>query len=113
MKAKALPRTPYPRDDTFVIVLSVTAVLGMVVALALVLLWRSYPATITDGTPYHAAMAVCPPFILVGVVSAMTESTLAVVLTAGTIVFANGSLYAGVAALVYWAFSTWRRRDKS
>lgn len=97
--------SPNGRNDAFIVVLSVTVVLGMAVALGLVFLWRTYPATVTQGGTYHLAVALCPPFILVGVVSAMAESTLAVVLTTGTIIFANGSLYAGVAALAYWAFS--------
>ena len=100
-------------NDAFVIVMSVTFVLGMAVALVLVFLWRHHPAFANPGGSYYLAVALCPPFILVGVVSALTESTLAVVLTAGTIVFANGSLYAGVAALVYWALSIRRRRGNS
>ena len=106
-----MQRSPKYRDDTFVIVMSITAVFGMAVALVLVFLWRNHPATVTQSGAYQLAVALCPPFILVGVVSALTESTLAVVLTAGTIVFANGSLYAGVAALVYWALSN--RRGQS
>ena len=97
------------RDEAFVIVLSVAVVLGMVVALILIFLWQNHPAMITQGGPYRLAVAICPPFFLVGVVSAMTDSTLAVALAAGTIVFANASLYAGLAALVYWAYSIWGR----
>ncbi|HEY4962937.1 MAG TPA: hypothetical protein VII29_18940 [Terriglobales bacterium] len=113
MERKRLQRSPRNHDETFVIVMSITAVLGMVVALVLVFLWRNHPAVVTQSGAYQFAVALCPPFILVGVVSALTESTLAVVLTAGTIVFANGSLYAGVAALVYWALSIRRRRGNS
>ena len=93
--------------------MSVTIVLGMVVALVLIFLWRSYPATMTQSGAYHLAMVLCPPFFLVGVASALTESTLAIVLTAGTIVLANGSLYAGLAALVYWIVSIRGRRSNS
>ena len=113
MERKRLQRSPRNHDETFVIVMSITAVLGMVVALVLVFLWRNNPAVVTQSGAYQFAVALCPPFFLVGVVTALTESTLAVVLTAGTIVFANGSLYAGVAALVYWALSIRRRRGNS
>lgn len=92
--------------------MSLTVVLGMAVALILILVWRSHP-TMTQSGAYHLAVALCPPFFLVGVVTALADSTPAVVLTAGTIVFANGSLYAGVAALVYWALSIRGRRGKS
>lgn len=108
-----MQRSPNHRNDTLTIVMSVTIVLGMAVALVLIFLWRSYPATMTQNGAYHLAVALCPPFFLVGVVSAMTESTLAVVLTAGTIVVANGSLYAGLAALVYWAWSIWGGHSNS
>ena len=108
-----MQRSPDNRNDKLVIVMSITVVLGMAVALILVFLWRSHPAMVTQGGAYHLAVAVCPPFFLVGVVTAMADSTLAVVLAAGTIVFANGSLYAGVAALAYWAFSIRGRRSKS
>jgi hypothetical protein len=103
-----LPRNLKSRDDVFIIVMSVAFVLGMAVALGLIFFWRSYPAAMTQSTAYHMAVAVCPPFLLVGVFSALADSTFALVLTAGTIVFANGSLYAGVAAFAYWVFvSLW------
>ena len=108
-----MQRSSNNRDDPFVIVLSVTVVLGMAVALVLIFLWRNHPATMAQSGPYHLAVALCPPFLLTGVVSAMAESALATVLTAGTIVLANGSLYAGLAALVYWALSIGRPKSKS
>ena len=103
--------TSNQRNDTFTIVMSVTFVLGMVVALVLIFLWQSHVTALTQGGAYHLAVAFCPPFFLVGVVSALQDSTLAVVLAGGTIVFANGSLYAGVAALVYWVLSIRGRSD--
>jgi hypothetical protein len=101
-------------DDAFLVLLSITFVLGMVIGVLLVFLWRQYPATITQGAMYLLAEAVCPPFLLVGVFGAMTDSTLALVLTGGTIVIANGSLYAGVAAFAYWALSVlWPKKKKA
>jgi len=101
-----LQRSPNGRNDNLVMALSVTVVLGMAVALILIFLWRSYPATMTQSPTYNLAVALCPPFFLVEVVSALSDSTFAVVLTAGTIVFANGSLYAGLAAFVYWVVTS-------
>src|SRR5271169_685558 len=94
------------RDQGLVIAISVAVVVGMVVALLLIFLWRSYPSTMTQGAAYRLAMAVCPPFLLVGVVTALTDSTLAVVMTAGCIVLGNGSLYAGLTAFAYWVWSS-------
>jgi hypothetical protein len=102
---KDLARTSKKRDEAFVIAMSVAVVAGMAVALVLVFLWQSYPATMTQGAAYRLAVAVCPPFILVGVVTALSDSTLAVVLTAGSIVLANGSMYAGLLAFIYWVMS--------
>jgi hypothetical protein len=100
-----LRRTPNTRDDTFLIVMSASFVLGMAVALILVYVWLKHPAAISQSATYHIAVALCPPFLLVRVVSALTDSAPAVVLTAGTIVFANGPLYAGLAAFAYWVLS--------
>jgi hypothetical protein len=85
----------------------------MAVALILVYVWLKHPAAITQGVTYHIAVALCPPFLLVRVMSALTDSALAVVLTAGTIVFANGPLYAGLAAFVYWVWSNLGRQGKA
>jgi hypothetical protein len=107
-----LPRTSKTRHDALIIVLSFTFVAGMAIALATILIWRSHPA-LEQGTTYNLAVAFCPPFILVGSVGGITDTTLALVLTSGTIVFANGALYAGLAAFVYWAVTTfWPRAAK-
>jgi hypothetical protein len=99
------------RNDALVIVLSVTFVAGMAVAMVLFLLWRNHTAAMAQGVAYHAAVMVCPPFILVHAIGSAGDSMLALVLTGGTIVFANGALYAGLAAFVYWAVVTfWPRR---
>jgi len=81
-------------------------VAGMTVALALFLLWRNYATAMAQGLAYHAAVMFCPPFILVGAIGSASDSTLALVLAGGSIVFANGALYAGLAAFVYWALAT-------
>jgi hypothetical protein len=61
-----------------------------------------------QGTAYQFAVALCPPFILVGSVGGITDTLLSLVLTVGVMVFANGALYAGLAAFVYWALSVLR-----
>lgn len=94
----------------FLIIMAMAFVLGMAVAVILIFLWRNSPAAMTQNAGYHMAVAVCPPFLLVGVFSALADSTFALVLTVGTIVFANGALYGGLVAFVYWVFVSFRRR---
>jgi hypothetical protein len=109
---KDLAHSTKSRDQGLVIVISMAVVVGMAAALFLIFLWRSHPAMMTQGAAYRLAMAVCPPFILVGVVTALSDSTLAVVLAGGCIVLGNGSLYAGLAAFAYWIWSTfWPHRE--
>jgi hypothetical protein len=109
---KDLALTTKSRDQGLVIAISAAVVSGMAVALLLIFLWRSHPSTITEGVAYRLAIAVCPPFILVGVVSALSDSTLAVVLAAGSIVLGNASLYAGLTAFAYWVWTTfWPRSE--
>lgn len=106
-----MPRNQRGQNDTLVIVLSFAFVAGMAIAVLLIAIWRSHPAAIAHDAIFHAAVAFCPPFMLVRVVGGVDDTTLALVLTSGTVIMANGSLYAGVAAFAYWAFSTfWPRR---
>jgi len=107
-----LQRSQDSRDDRLVTVISISLVVGMAVALVLIFLWRNDPSAMTQDAAYHSAVVLCPPFFLVRVVSALADSTLAIVLTAGAIVIANGSLYAGLAALVFWIVSSLRPRRK-
>jgi len=105
-----LQPNPNSPDDRLVIVISISLVVGMAVALVLIFLWRNDPSAMTQDAAYHVALAICPPFFLVRVVSVLADSTLAIVLTAGAIVVANGSLYAGLAALGFWIVSIRRSR---
>jgi hypothetical protein len=100
-----LPQTSKTRHDALIIVLSIAFVAGMAIALVICLLWRNHPS-MEVGAAYRLAVAICPPFILVGSVGGIADTTLSLVLTTGTMVFANGSLYAGLASLVYWAVAT-------
>ena len=92
---------PGKKADSFLIVLALAFGVGLAVALILCALWRYHPSAI--GAQLRvAAIAVCPPFLLVGVFEATTDSTLALIMTVGTIIFANGFLYAGLASFVYF-----------
>jgi FtsH-binding integral membrane protein len=88
--------------DQLLTVLSFSLVLGMAVAIGIYLLWRANPAALDFHQPlFLAVLVVCPAFILSIAAGAGTESAIAQVLFVGTIVIANGCLYAGVAAGVY------------
>ena len=81
--------------------------LGMLVALGVYLLWISRAANLSA-----AVLVVCPPFILSYAIAAAPDSTFAVVLGVGTIIFANGCLYAGVAAGIYAAVTALKKRKR-
>jgi hypothetical protein len=99
------------RNQLLVIVLSVAVVAGMAIALLVILLWTKYPALVENGAGMRTAVGLCPPFMLVQVVGGTRDTTLGMVITTGTIVIANASLYTGLAAFVYWVITTfWRRR---
>lgn len=100
------------RDDRFVIVMSLSFVLGMAVALGVYLYWRLHAAAF-PGSLSVLGMLICPPFILALAAGPTTDSELAVVLTSGTIVFANAFLYAGVAAGLYFVFTVITKRRSS
>jgi len=51
------------------------------------------------------ALLVCPPFILSAAVGPTPDFDLALTLIVGTIVFANGFLYAGVTAVGYFVIT--------
>ena len=92
---------------------SVAVVAGMAIALMAILLWTRYPSLVAGGAGMRAAVALCPPFMLVQVVGGTGDTTLGLVITTGTIVVANASLYAGFAAFVYWALTTFWQRARS
>jgi len=98
------PKQPaQPEQERFLTLLSLSFVAGMAIALAFYLLWRSdtVPETVHRAFVV-AAMIVCPPFILSVAGNAAPDSPLTQVLLAGTILFANAFLYAGVAAGIYF-----------
>ena len=94
------------KENYLVTVLAVSTVLGMAVALVVYFAWTS--GAIASGLNHPlsiVALVVCPPFIL-SVAVPGSDSDLALVLVAGTLVFANAALYAGVAAGGYFVVTT-------
>jgi hypothetical protein len=75
-------------------------VLGLAVGLGVYFFWRSHAANLQLASR-AVALIVCPPFILSYAIGSAPDSAFAVVLGVGTIVLANGFLYAGVAAGIY------------
>jgi hypothetical protein len=95
------------KENNLVTVLSVSVVLGMAVALAVYFAWRMHVVPPGLQQAFTAvALLVCPPFILSFVVGPAPDSDLALTLVVGTIVLANASLYAGVAAGGYFVVTT-------
>ena len=100
-----------PKENHLLTVLSLAFVLGMVVAIGVYLAWSKgvLPAAF-HGFASMLALFVCPPFILSIAVGPTAEADVMAVVTAGTIFFANGFLYAGVAAGAFYAFELLRKR---
>ncbi len=94
----------------FLIVLALAFALGLAVALALCIVWRHHPNAFSAPARV-AAIAVCPPFLLAAVLEATADNTLAIVMTIGTIIFANGFLYAGLASFAYFLMTVFFRKQ--
>jgi hypothetical protein len=107
-------RTDKGKESHLVIVLSLSLVLGMAVALGVYFGWTAGAIPPSLNHPLTAlALLVCPPFVLSLIVAPNPDSALALVLVVGTIVFANGFLYSGVGAAVYFIVGVFvgRRRE--
>jgi hypothetical protein len=92
----------HSKHEQLLTVLALSFVLGMAVAVAIYFLWQANPVALDFHQPlFLAVLLVCPAFILSIAASSGTEGAIAQVLLVGTIVFANGCLYAGVAAGIY------------
>ena len=71
----------------------------MAVALVVYFAWRMNLGNLqSHGLLSAIALIVCPPYVLSLIVGPAPDSDLTLALTLGTIVFANGFLYAGAAA---------------
>ena len=88
----------------FLKLVALAFVVGFALAVALCTVWRNQPNVFTPPVRV-AAVVVCPPFLLAEVLEATSDTTLALIITIGTIVFANAFLYAGLASFVYFLIS--------
>ena len=98
-----MAQRPGSKEQHLLTALSISFVLGMGIAVGVYLAWRS--GAIAPGLHdvlSAVALLVCPPFILSLAAGAVPDSDLALTLIVGTIVLANGFLYAGVAAVGYF-----------
>ena len=100
------------RDDRFIIFVSFSFVLGMVVAFCGYYLWRTQ-GILPGSLLSTAALVVCPPFVLLLATGATPDSGLMFVLVVGTMIFANAFLYTGVAAGLYALFTALAKRRRS
>jgi hypothetical protein len=104
---------PGSKEQHLLTTLSVSFVVGMGVAVGVYSGWRF--GVIVPGLHNvlsAVALLVCPPFILSAAVGPTPDSDLALTLIVGTIVFANGFLYAGVAAVGYFVFTIMAKRKR-
>jgi hypothetical protein len=96
-----------PKDSYLITVLVLSAILGVVVAIAVYFGWTSGVILPGLNHPLTAlSLALCPGFILSLMVAPAPDSALALGLVLGTIVFANIFLYAGFAAGMYFIVGT-------
>jgi hypothetical protein len=104
---------PRPKEKYLLLVLSLSFVLGMAIAAGVYLAWRSGAIAPGLQNAWSAlALVVCPSFVLAVAAGAAPGSDFAVVLIAGTIVFANGCLYAGAAAGGYFLIGVMRKNER-
>lgn len=92
---------PANKNKPFLTVLFLAFGVGLAVAVALCSVWRYHPDAFSAQVRV-AAIVICPPFLLAGILEATVDSTLPLIMTVGTIIFANGFLYAGLASFAYF-----------
>jgi len=92
---------PGRKHDLFLKLLVLAFLVGFLVAVVLCVLWRYHPE-LSTAQMRVGAIAICPPFLLAGIMEATSDAALALIITIGTIIFANGFLYAGLASFVYF-----------
>jgi hypothetical protein len=94
------------KENYLMTVISLAFVAGMAIAIGIYFAWThgAIPPAF-NGPISMAALFVCPPYILSIAVGPTAEADLMQVVVAGSIVSANGFLYAGVAAGAYYLFT--------
>ena len=109
-----LAAPPSIKENHLLTVLSLAFVAGMAIALGIYFGWThgAIPPAFS-GPVSLAVLFVCPPFILSIAAGPTAEAELMRVLLAATMVFANGFLYAGVAAGAYYVFTLMFKRKRS
>ena len=76
---------------------------GVAIAIGVYVAWvRGILPPALSGGVSAVALFFCPPYILTIAVGPMADAQLMAAVTAGSIVFGNGFLYAGVAAGGYF-----------
>jgi hypothetical protein len=91
---------PAKSNRRFVVIMICSFMLGMGVGLAVYFFWRAHAAYLRPASN-SMVLVVCPPFILSYAIGPVPDSAFSAVLGVGTIVLANGFLYAGVTAGIY------------
>ena len=86
------------KDSRFLISMFAGFVVGLFVAVGVYLVWLHQPEGRNSQALTTASLLLCPPFLLALETGVRAESDLVLVLSGGTIVFANGFLYAGLIA---------------
>ena len=104
--------SPANKNKPFLTVLILAFGLGLAVAVALCAVWRYHP-DVFSAQARVAAIVICPPFLLAGILEATADTTLAIIMTVGTIIFANGFLYAGLASFAYFLLTVFLRKQQS
>lgn len=101
-----MAQRPSSKEQHLFTALSISFVLGMGVAVAVYSAWKfGVIAPGLHNVLSAVALLVCPPFILSAAVGPTPDFDLALTLIVGTIVFANGFLYAGVTAVGYFVIT--------
>lgn len=104
--------SPANQNKPFLTVLILAFAVGLAVAVILCGMWRYHP-DVFSAQARAAAIAICPPFLLAGVLEATVDSTPALIMTVGTIIFASGFLYAGLASFAYFLMTVFLRKSRS
>ena len=74
---------PANKNKPFLTVLFLAFGVGLAVAVALCAVWRYHPDAISAPVRVPA-IAICPPFMLAGILEATSDNTLALIMTVGT-----------------------------
>jgi hypothetical protein len=104
-------QAPVAKDKYFPAVLSLAFFAGVAIAIGVYAAWlRGILPPALSGGFSPVALFFCPPYILTIAVGPMADAQLMAVVTASSIVFGNGFLYAGVAAGIYFVAALLMKR---